>query len=137
MSTFKCKKEYDIVCKHVLNYINNICNHWYYITPKQLRNNIDDYYMIDVRQKKDYNKSHIKQSINIPCNKVFDKKYLSMLPIDKKILIICYVGHSASQIMTLLRLLGYDIYVLKYGMGQRPIKRELIAGWFDYGYSTV
>jgi len=50
------------------------------------------------------------------------KKILKKLPKDKTIFLICYVGHTSSQILTLLKLLGYNVVSIKYGYGLSLIK---------------
>lgn len=40
----------------------------------------------------------------------------------------------ASQILTLLQLLGYDAIALKYGMGVSTVKGEVQKGWVELGY---
>ena len=68
---------------------------------------------------------------------VLKPENLKKLPKDKRIVIICYVGHTASQIMVALRLLGYKASTLKFGMGQSPAKGVPIAGWTDFGFDVV
>jgi rhodanese-related sulfurtransferase len=58
---------------------------------------------------------------------------LDKIPKNKPIFLICYVGHTSSQILTLLKLLGYNVISIKYGYGISPIKNIPIAGWLDYG----
>ena len=55
----------------------------------------------------------------------------------KKIIIICYVGHTASQVLVMLKLLGYKAKVLKFGMGESPSKEVPVAGWNKYGFETI
>jgi rhodanese-related sulfurtransferase len=62
---------------------------------------------------------------------------LKKLPIDKEIIIVCYVGHTASQVLVLLKLLGYNAKVLKYGMGTSPTIGVPVAGWSDFGYNVI
>ncbi len=121
------------------NYLYNIKDNWNYITP------IDFYYeyylkkkyfLIDLRTEKEYKKMHIKGSKNIFWLNILDKKNLDKLPKDKPIFLICYVGHTSSQILTLLKILGYNVISIKYGYGLSPIKDIPIAGWLDYGLPT-
>ena len=58
---------------------------------------------------------------------------LKKLPKNKTIFLICYVGHTSSQVMTLLKLLGYDVVSIKFGYGLSPVKGIPVAGWLDYG----
>jgi rhodanese-related sulfurtransferase len=63
-------------------------------------------------------------------------KNINKLPKNKEIIIICYVGHTASQVLVMLKLLGYKARVLKFGIGESPTKGVKIAGWKNYGYET-
>ena len=38
--------------------------------------------------------------------------------------------------MVILRTLGYNAKVLKFGMGISPVKGIPIAGWTNYGFET-
>lgn len=38
--------------------------------------------------------------------------------------------------MTLLKLLGYDVVSLKFGMGKSPAPGVPVAGWEDFGFET-
>jgi rhodanese-related sulfurtransferase len=59
---------------------------------------------------------------------------LKKLPKDKVILLICYVGHTSSQMLLALSLLGYKVKSLKFGMGRSPVEGVPVAGWLDYGF---
>ena len=80
---------------------------------------------------------HIKGSKNIFWLNILDEKNLKKLPKDKFIFLICYVGHTSSQVLTLLKLLNYKVISIKYGYGLSPIKTIPIAGWLDYGLPVV
>ena len=133
----KCDQKWKILFECANDYIKNICDDWYYITSTELKNNINDYYIIDIRAKNDYIKYHIPNSINIPCNRIIDYDVIKNLPNNKIILIVCYVGHSASQLMVLLRLLGYNVRTLKFGMGVPSSTNEIVAGWMNYKYDSI
>jgi len=96
-----------------------------------------DYLLIDLRKPEDYQKFHIDGSINIFWLNMFDDINLQKLSRDKKIFLICYVGHTSSQVMTLLQLLGYNVTAIKYGYGVSPISDVPVAGWLDYKFPTV
>lgn len=76
-----------------------------------------DLFLLDIRSAKDYEEvGHIEGTINIPFTSVAVEENLAMLPKDKKLIIICYTGNTASQAASILQLLGYDTATLKYGM---------------------
>ena len=122
------------------NYLHKIKNDWNYITPidfyKKYYVKKADYFLIDLRAEKEYNKMHIKGAHNIFWINILDEKNLKILPKDKPIFLICYVGHTSSQVLTLLKILGYNVISIKYGYGLSPIKNVPVAGWLDYGLPT-
>ena len=130
----KTLKDYLHSTKDDWNYISPIdFYNKYYVNPKAYK----DYYLIDIRSKSEYNKGHIKGAKNINWLDILDEKNLNKLPKNKVIFLICYVGHTSSQVLTLLKLLGYNVVSIKYGYGISPIKYVPVAGWLDYGLPIV
>ena len=119
------------------HYLKSTKNDWNYITPIDFYNDYllknKDYFLIDLREEKEYKKGHIKGAKNIFWLNILDEKNVKKLPKDKPIFLICYVGHTSSQVMTLLKLLGYNVVSIKYGYGLSPVKGVPGAGWLDYG----
>ena len=119
------------------NYLKETKDDWNYITPVDFYNNYykkkKNYYLIDLRKPDEYKKMHIKGSKNIFWLDILDEKNIKKLPKDKIIFLICYVGHTSSQVMTLLKLLGYNVVSIKYGYGLSPVIGVPVAGWLDYG----
>lgn len=122
------------------DYLQSIKDDWNYIIPIDFYNEYyvkkKDYFLIDLRNEKEYKKMHIKGAKNIFWLNILDDKNLKKLPKDKPIFLICYVGHTSSQVLTLLKLLGYNVISIKYGYGLSPIKGVPVAGWLDYGLPT-
>jgi rhodanese-related sulfurtransferase len=128
-------------------YLRSTKDDWNYITPIDFYNkyylkkkkdaNTIGYYLIDLRSKEEYKKGHIKGSKNIYWLNILDENNLKKLPKNKPIFLICYVGHTSSQVLTLLKLLGYNVISIKYGYGISPIKYVPVAGWLDYGLPIV
>lgn len=92
----------------------------------------EDYVIVSVRKAEDYAKGHIKGAVNIPFGAGMQDA-LSELPKDKKIIVHCYTGQTASQTVAILRLLGYEAYNMQFGMGSA----ETESGWLGAGYETV
>jgi rhodanese-related sulfurtransferase len=76
-------------------------------------------------------KKNIRKCI-LRVQKILDEKNLKKLPKNKPIFLICYVGHTSSQVLTILKMLGYNVTSIKYGYGLSPIKGVPVAGWLDY-----
>ena len=79
-----------------------------------LQSNADNYYMIDLRTAADFASGHIDGAINMTAGNVTEN--LSTIPTDKDIILICYSGQTASQVASYLNIIGYEAYVLKFGM---------------------
>lgn len=121
------------------HYIQQTKNDWNYITPldfyekyyldKEKHNNYD---LIDLRKKSEYDKFHIRGAKNIFWLDLLKEQNLAKLSKEKKIFLICYVGHTSSQAMVLLKLLGYDVVSIKFGYGISPTFKVPVAGWTQY-----
>ena len=122
-------------------YLHSTKDDWNYITPIDFYNKYylkkKDYLLIDLRSETEYKKMHIKGSKNIFWLNILDEKNLKNLPKEKQIFLICYVGHTSSQVLTLLKMLNYNVTAIKYGYGLSPIQGVPVAGWIDYGLPTV
>ncbi|RSK26198.1 rhodanese-like domain-containing protein [Bacillus sp. HMF5848] len=98
--------------------------------------------IIDIRQSSDYKKGHIQGAISIPFNSLGEQ--LTKIALDKKIVLVDYNGHLASEAVRILNMLGYDAYALKDGMrvwtsnadinGIAPISMDKI---YNYPTKTI
>ncbi len=82
-----------------------------------LKNRADDYFLLDVREKEEFNSNHIRGAINIPFREVGN--HLARLPkpeTGKKVVIICQTQHRANHVLAVLRELGFsNAYTLRNG----------------------
>lgn len=119
-------------------YLADTGDDWNYITPEELEEDLDnpDWFLLDVRKPEAYAEGHIPGSVNIFWLDLLDEENLERLPKDKTIIVICYVGHTASQALTLLKLLGYKAVGLKFGMGVSPVEGVPVAGWTDFNFEV-
>lgn len=119
-------------------YLDQTKTDWNYILPSELQlEGFEKYFLLDVRHPKDFATGHLPDSTNIFWLELMKSENMARLPKNKEIVIICYVGHTASQILVLLKLLGYQARVLKFGMGISPVEGVPIAGWTSLGYQVV
>jgi len=121
-------------------YLHSTKDDWNYITPLDFYNQYymkKEYILIDLRDKKSFRSMHIKGAKNIFWLDIFDEKNLKKIPKNKHIFLICYVGHTSSQILTLLKLAGYNVTAIKYGYGISPVKGVPVAGWLAYGFPVI
>jgi rhodanese-related sulfurtransferase len=139
------KKNIQHNCKllnHFHRYLKNTKSDWNYITPYDfyhqyyLTNKMKEIYLIDLRKPEEYRKMHIKGAHNIFWLDLLNENNLKKLPKDKIIFLICYVGHTSSQAMVLLKLLGYKTVSIKFGYGISPVFEVPIAGWCSMRYPT-
>ena len=123
-------REFLKTTKDDWNYITPLDFYQKYFLPKK------DYCLIDLRDEESFKKMHIKGAKNIFWLNILDEKNLKRLEnLPKKhIFLICYVGHTSSQVLVLLKLLGYNVTAIKYGYGTSPVKGVPVAGWLDYRF---
>ena len=133
------KSDNDIIHSALLDYVNGVDYKWNYITPEELnKEDLRDFYLLDIRHKEDYEEGHISGAKNIFWKDLLKEENLENLPNNKKIILICYVGHTSSQMMVALNLLGYNnVLSLKYGMGKSPVKGVPVSGWLGFGYNIT
>lgn len=70
--------------------------------------------IIDIRDPSEYNKMHIKTSINIPLS-LFEYNKASLSK-TKPIYLICHFGQASKQLAKTLRSEGYNTYSIQGGM---------------------
>lgn len=131
--------ENDYLIYNFNNFLENTKDDWNYITPTDFYKNYYNKkpFILDLREKKDFNQFHIKGSTNIFWLDLMKKENLNKLPKNKKIFLICYVGHTSSQALVLLKMLGYNVTAIKFGFGKSPVIGVPVAGWLDYNYPVV
>lgn len=134
-------KEPFCTAQKLKDYLKDTLDDWNYILPTELHKQIKSgeaskYFLLDIRKPKDYDEGHIKDTTNIFWLDLLEEENLKKLPKDKKIVIICYLGHTASQALVLLKLLGYDVIALKFGMGKPPSNIP-VKGWLNLDFPVV
>lgn len=106
------------------------------VKPAGINTETSNYYLVDIRSAKDFNKGHAKGAINIPYQTIASKENLKKLPTNQKIVLIGYTGTDASEVQRLLNQLGYDTYAMFQGMrvwtsneeinGIAPVSTEVV-----------
>ncbi|UFS71903.1 rhodanese-like domain-containing protein [Geomonas sp. RF6] len=72
-------------------------------------------FLVSIQRPEDYAKGHVPGAINVPFTELASKKSLSKLPTDRKIVVVCYIGHIAAAATLFLNQLGYEAYDLRFG----------------------
>jgi rhodanese-related sulfurtransferase len=86
-----------------------------YITIEELKSN-SEYVLLDARETKEFNVSHIENAINVGFNKYDGKKIAAIVP-DKNttIVVYCSIGVRSEIIGEKLKKLGYKNVLNLYG----------------------
>lgn len=71
--------------------------------------NEDNYVIVDVRTKEEYESGHVVGSINIPYDEIDEDTDLDK---DKTIIVYCRSGNRSSTAYNTLKNLGYEVYDL-------------------------
>jgi len=128
----------EMLLRLLQDYLKSVEDDWNYVLPTDLydliEKNENPYSLIDLRRPEDYQRGHIPGAINIFWLDMLREDNVRRLPADKEILVYCYVGHTSSQVMVLLNLLGFRVKSLKFGMGISPDSKVEIKGWTGYNY---
>jgi rhodanese-related sulfurtransferase len=88
------------------------------------------YRVVDVRSPEDFEKGHVPGALNIPLDVLFRPASLEQLPVGgDPILLVCHSGHMESMALGGLAALGYEPWVLRFGMiGWNAETKVKVAG---------
>ncbi len=81
-----------------------------------LADELEDFFVLDIRTPAEFARDTVPGAVNIPMAELAKAENLAKLPMDKPILIVCNTGHTASISNTVLGMLGYDAWTLRFGM---------------------
>jgi rhodanese-related sulfurtransferase len=74
-------------------------------------------FLLDIRLSEDYAIAHIPGAVNVEFLDAMEPHHLAKLPNDGTLIVLlCYTGHTASQMDAILNLLGYNAWTLRFGM---------------------
>jgi len=85
------------------------------ITAAYAVRDLQQYLLIDVRTRQEFNKSHIPGAISIPLHNLKNNR-INELPTDKPILCICLSAHRSKPATRKLIKAGFNAMELKGGM---------------------
>ncbi|MHB9094860.1 MAG: rhodanese-like domain-containing protein [Eubacteriales bacterium] len=113
--------ETDLTIAEAAKYLSSELAKTPTISPQDVYNKIvaggdTNYQLVSLQKPEDYAAGHVKGAINIPYAQMAKKDSLAKLDKNKKIVLICYTGHTASYTSMFLNELGYEAYAMKFGM---------------------
>ncbi|MCL4474379.1 MAG: rhodanese-like domain-containing protein [Actinobacteria bacterium] len=76
----------------------------------------DEFFILDVRSRDAFDEGHIEGAEHIEFAEWASSANLARLPLNRKIAVICETGLEAAQVVSGLRMLGYDAVVPKTGI---------------------
>ena len=103
-------------------------NNRYLITAEELDKELKaggNIFILDIRKPEDFAKEKIDLAYNVAYSDL--NETMDVLPMDMKIVVVCYTGQLSCQVETLFRMLGYNAYSLAGGMNN---------GWKAAGLKT-
>jgi rhodanese-related sulfurtransferase len=83
------------------------------ITVLQIRNDLDNFFIVDTRDAASYQASHLPKATNIEWRQIVSQ--VDALPKDKNILLYCDTGYLSSKAHFALRLMGFDNVKVLFG----------------------
>ncbi len=101
-------------------YLSEVPDSGYHVSAddvlKRLQSGKNDFLIVDVREKEGkYKEGHIPGAIYINYKDLARPENLAKLPKDKDIILYCNSGHEENKALTVLRMLEYRAYALKFG----------------------
>lgn len=113
-------QDMEIIRTAADRYLSEVPDSGYHISAddvlKRLQSKTNDFLIVDVREKEEkYKKGHIPSAIYISYKDVAKPENLAKLSKDKDIILYCNSGHEENKALTVLRMLGYRAYALKFG----------------------
>ncbi|MDD2534139.1 MAG: rhodanese-like domain-containing protein [Eubacteriales bacterium] len=95
----------------------------------------EDFFLLSLQKPADYAKGHIKGAVSL----AFDAASIESLqaagvPTTKKIVVYCYTGQTAAQVVAAMRIMGYDAVSLNGGIG---MPSNAPYGWTNKGFPLV
>lgn len=111
----------------------------YIITSEKLKGELDknpeNYLVLDVRKAADYNKGHIKGSVNVAygVDIGINLDKIRAAAKGKTLIVACYSGQSAAQVTSTLNIAGIKASAINGGMGATDTGK----GWLGAKYPVV
>jgi len=90
----------------------------------------NDPYIIDVRGADIYAKGHVPGAHNIPWREVTSEDNLATLPMNKQIVVYCYTGHTATQVVGALNTIGYNAVTMKWAFNSWTTNTDMAGSYF-------
>jgi rhodanese-related sulfurtransferase len=82
-----------------------------------MQSGTNGYVVVDVRPAADYAKGHVPGALSLPIDVLFRPESLAKLPPrDKPLVLVCQSGHTESMALGGLVALGYEPWVMRFGM---------------------
>ena len=134
MSHALTPEEAKTVQKAAVEFLGSTPESTFLIAPEavyeRIQSSAKDYVLVDVRSAKDFQAGHIPTAINIPYRDIANAQSLAKLPRDKEIILYCNSGHESTKeiilycnsghestkVLSILKMLGYNAYGMKWGM---------------------
>lgn len=113
--------EYKVVQKVADEYMSNVPADGYHVMAEDVLKRIQagdkNLVIVDVRMPKDkkYDQGHLPGAIYIGFKEIARTENLAKLPKDKDIIVHCDTGHEQNKALSVLRMLGYKAFDMKWG----------------------
>ena len=97
-----------VVARELDGFLSSIPKDRYKLMPWDYQKAVEAgkrFFILDVREPEEFDKGHLKGSINVPFREVM--KHLDLLPRDQTILLVCRTQHRSNYVMEALRAVGF------------------------------
>ena len=114
------EQNFEVVREAANQALSDVPSNGYHVTADELLKKIQSgnkgFVIVDARETVDkYNAGHIPGAVYINFKEIAKKESLAKLPKEKEIILYCNTGSEENKALTVLRMLGYKAYGLKFG----------------------
>jgi rhodanese-related sulfurtransferase len=102
------------------------------VYAKAVRGRDPGYFLVSLQRPEDYADGHVPGAINIPVADLAKPESLAKLPRDRRIVLVCYIGHWAGAATLFLNQLGYEAGDMRFGTLGWNDETEGLGGAKDY-----
>jgi len=107
------KDEETIIKERIVDFYKYYPDGKYIKSVDQIKDQIDFYFIIDIRPLDQYTQGHLPKAVNIPIKQIGER--LDEIPANQPVLVVCSTGQSAAQTAGILNIAGIKAESLSGG----------------------
>ncbi len=124
--------EAEVIQRAAAHFLDSTPENNFLLAPTEVRGRLQsgksDFVLVDVRSEKEFELWHLPGAISIPVREIAEPRSLAKLSREREIILYCNSGHESTKALSLLRILDYPAFSMKWGMmGWRTVPATAAA----------